>query len=39
MTFGISVALFAATFYFTRFRKTNPILVMLICGVAGLLIF
>lgn len=39
MTFGISVALFAATFYFTRVRKANPILVMLICGVAGLLIF
>ena len=39
MTFGISVTLFAATFYFTRFRKANPILVMLICGVAGLLIF
>lgn len=39
MTFGISVALFAATFYFTKFRKANPILVMLICGVAGLLIF
>lgn len=37
--FAISVALFAATFYFTRFRKTNPILVMLVCGIIGLFIF
>lgn len=37
--FGVSVALFAAAFYFTRYRKTNPILVMLLCGVVGLLVF
>ena len=37
--FAISVALFAATFYFTRFRKVNPILVMLVCGIIGLFIF
>ena len=37
--FAISVALFAATFYFTRFRKVNPILVMLLCGIIGLFIF
>lgn len=37
--FGVSVALFAAAFYFTRYRNTNPILVMLLCGVVGLLVF
>lgn len=37
--FGISVALFAVTFFLTRYRKTNPILVMLCCGVLGLLVF
>lgn len=37
--FLISVALFAATFYLTRFRKANPILVMLACGALGLVIF
>ncbi len=37
--FAISIALFAATFYFTRYRKTNPILVMFICGLLGLVIF
>ena len=37
--FGISIALFAATFFLTRYRKTNPILVMLCCGVLGLLVF
>lgn len=37
--FGISVALFAFAFYFTKFKKTNPILVMLICGIIGLVIF
>lgn len=36
--FGISVALFAVTFFLTRYRKTNPILVMLCCGVLGLLV-
>ena len=37
--FAISVALFAAAFYFTRMRKSNPILVMLACGLLGLFIF
>ena len=37
--FGISVALFAFAFYFTRYRKANPILIMLICGIIGLFIF
>lgn len=37
--FAISVALFIATFYLTRYRKTNPILVMLACGILGLIIF
>ena len=37
--FAISVALFAFAFYFTKFRKTNPILVMLICGIIGLVLF
>lgn len=37
--FGISVAIFIASFCLTRFRKTNPILVMLVCGVLGLLIY
>ena len=37
--FAVSVALFAATFYLTRFRKANPILVMLACGVLGLFVF
>ena len=37
--FAISVALFAAAFYFTRMRKSNPILVMLVCGILGLFIF
>ena len=37
--FGISVAIFLASFYFTRYRKANPILVMLICGALGLAIY
>ncbi len=37
--FAISVAIFIASFCLTRFRKTNPILVMLVCGVLGLLIY
>ena len=36
---GICVALFAASFYLTRFRKANPILVMLACGALGMVIF
>ena len=39
LSFAISVMLFAATFYFTRYRKSNPILVMLVCGVIGLIVF
>ena len=39
VAFGVSVALFAAAFYFTKWRKTNPILVMLACGILGLFIF
>ncbi len=39
VTFGVSVALFAAAFYFTKWRKINPILVMLVCGILGLFIF
>ena len=39
VSFGISIALFAATFYFTKFRKSNPILIMLVCGLLGLVIF
>lgn len=37
--FGISVILFGLAFYFTRYKKTNPILVMLVCGIIGLFIF
>lgn len=37
--FAISVAIFLAAFYFTRYRKTNPILVMVLCGLLGLCIF
>ena len=37
--FGLSIVLFAAAFYFTRYRKSNPILVMLVCGIAGLLFY
>ena len=37
--FGISVALFALAFYFTRFKKANPILVLLVCGIVGLCLF
>lgn len=39
LTFGISVCLFAAAFYFTRFKKTNPILLLFICGIIGLVVF
>lgn len=37
--FGLSIALFLAAFYFTRYRKINPILVMLVCGVVGLIFY
>ena len=39
LLFGISVALFALAFYFTRFKKANPILVLFACGIVGLLVF
>ena len=38
-TFGVSVALFAGAFYFTKVKKTNPILLLFICGIIGLFIF
>ena len=37
--FGASIVLFLAAFYFTKFRKTNPILLLFICGIIGLFIF
>ncbi len=37
--FALSVALFAGTFYFTGFKKVNPIPAMLVCGLLGLLFF
>lgn len=39
LTFCISVAMFALAFYFTRYRKTNPILVLLASGCIGLLVY
>ncbi len=39
VAFGASIALFAAAFYFTKWRKTNPILLLVICGIVGLFIF
>lgn len=36
--FTISILLFAFAFYFTKVRKTNPILVMLFCGLIGIFI-
>ena len=37
--FGISLAIFAASFLLTRYKKANPILIMLICGILGLFIY
>ena len=37
--FGASIVLFLAAFYFTKFRKTNPILLLFICGIIGMVIF
>ena len=37
--FGVSVALFIGAFYFTKVKKTNPILLLFICGIIGLFIF
>ena len=35
----LGIAIFIGAFYFTRYRKANPILVMLVCGVIGLLAY
>lgn len=37
--FFISIAIFAASFLLTRFKKLNPIMIMLLCGVLGLIIY
>ncbi len=37
--FIMSITLFVAAFFATRQLKVNPILVMLICGIVGLLIY
>ena len=37
--FAISIVLFALSFYFTKCKKTNPILVMLICGIIGIILY
>lgn len=37
--FGASIVLFLAAFYFTKFRKTNPILLLFICSIIGMVIF
>ena len=37
--FALSLGIFAAAFFFTRFKKTNPILVMFVCGLIGLLFY
>ncbi len=37
--FALSIAIFFASFYLTGFRKVNPILVMLVCGVLGIIFF
>ena len=38
-TFYVSVALFLFAFCFTHFRKTNPILILLVSGAVGLAIY
>ncbi len=37
--FALSVAMFALAFFFTRYRKTNPILILLACGIVGLIVY
>lgn len=37
--FALSLGIFAAAFFFTHFKKANPILVMFICGLVGLLLY
>lgn len=39
VTFAISVVLFLAAFFLTRYKKTNPILLLFICGIIGLFVF
>ena len=39
VTFAISVALFLAAFVLTRYKKTNQILLLIICGIIGLFVF
>ena len=38
-SFAISIALFAAAFVATRFYKANPILVLALCGIVGLIVY
>lgn len=37
--FAISVVLFGLAFYLTKCRKTNPILVLVLCGIVGVITF
>ena len=39
VSFWISIAIFAFSFVMTRYKKSNPILIMLLCGVLGLVIY
>ncbi|MCI5710620.1 MAG: chromate transporter [Prevotella sp.] len=36
---SLSVVMFALAFYFTRYRKTNPILILLVSGIVGLVVY
>ncbi len=36
---SMSVVMFALAFYFTRYRKTNPILILLVSGIVGLVVY
>ena len=38
-TFALNVGIFILAFVFTKWRKTNPILVMLVAGLLGLVIY
>lgn len=39
-TFGISIAIFCAAFFFSRSRyKINPILLIILCGIVGLILY
>lgn len=37
--FWISIAIFVFSFLMTRYKKANPILIMLLCGILGLVIY